>query len=73
MDDETAKAKHDGYFFTGDYAKKDKTLVAIAVIGHKELSQDVITSYSIHYTKLYECKNCVAIRTIKSNCEHMIL
>ncbi len=90
LDDETAKAKHDGYFFTGDYAKKDKdgyiwfigrkddiintfgfrvspheiervvkthddvadcvafgldiekdkTLVAIAVIGHKELSQE---------------------------------
>ncbi|ADG94646.1 AMP-dependent synthetase and ligase [Arcobacter nitrofigilis DSM 7299] len=90
LDDETAKAKHDGYFFTGDYAKKDKdgyiwfigrkddiintfgfrvspheiervvkthdkvadcvafgldiekdkTLVAIAVIGHKPLSQE---------------------------------
>ena len=90
LDDETSKAKHDGYFFTGDYAKKDKdgyiwfigrkddiintfgfrvspheiervvkthdkvadcvafgldiekdkTLVAIAVIGHKPLSQE---------------------------------
>ena len=24
LEEETAKAKHDGYFFTGDYAKKDK-------------------------------------------------
>ena len=99
LDDETSKAKHDGYFFTGDYAKKDKdgyiwfigrkddiintfgfrvspheiervvkthdkvadcvafgldiekdkTLVAIAVIGHKPLSQeeeDEILKYS---------------------------
>ena len=90
LEDETAKARHDGYFFTGDYARrdkdgyiwfigrkddiintfgfrvspheiervvkthdlvadcvafgldlaKDKTLVAIAVIGHKELSEE---------------------------------
>ncbi len=90
LEEETAKAKHDGYFFTGDYAKKDKdgyiwfigrkddiintfgfrvspheiervvktnpaiadcvafgldigkdkTLVAIAVVGHEELTQE---------------------------------
>ncbi|WP_320033888.1 aldolase/citrate lyase family protein [Halarcobacter sp.] len=90
LEEETSKAKHDGYFFTGDYAKKDKdgyiwfigrkddiintfgfrvspheiervvktheavadcvafgleigkdkTLVAIAVIGHKELTKE---------------------------------
>ena len=90
LEDETAKSRHDGYFFTGDYAKKDedgyiwfigrkddiintfgfrvspheiervvkthdavadcvafgldigkdKTIVAIAVIGHEELSSE---------------------------------
>jgi citrate lyase beta subunit len=41
LDDETAKAKHDGYFFTGDYAKKDKDGY-IWFIGRKD---DIINTF----------------------------
>ncbi len=41
LEDETAKAKHDGYFFTGDYAKKDKDGY-IWFIGRKD---DIINTF----------------------------
>ncbi len=41
LDDETTKAKHDGYFFTGDYAKKDKDGY-IWFIGRKD---DIINTF----------------------------
>ncbi|MGB5919737.1 aldolase/citrate lyase family protein [Arcobacter sp.] len=41
LDDETSKAKHDGYFFTGDYAKKDKDGY-IWFIGRKD---DIINTF----------------------------
>ena len=41
LDEETAKAKHDGYFFTGDYAKKDKDGY-IWFIGRKD---DIINTF----------------------------
>lgn len=41
LEDETSKAKHDGYFFTGDYAKKDKDGY-IWFIGRKD---DIINTF----------------------------
>ena len=41
LEEETAKAKHDGYFFTGDYAKRDKDGY-IWFIGRKD---DIINTF----------------------------
>jgi len=41
LEEETAKSKHDGYFFTGDYAKKDKDGY-IWFIGRKD---DIINTF----------------------------
>ncbi len=41
LEEETSKAKHDGYFFTGDYAKKDKDGY-IWFIGRKD---DIINTF----------------------------
>lgn len=41
LDDETAKARHDGWFFTGDYAKRDKDGY-IWFIGRKD---DIINTF----------------------------
>ena len=41
LEDETSKAKHDGYFFTGDYAKRDKDGY-IWFIGRKD---DIINTF----------------------------
>ncbi|RBQ30815.1 aldolase/citrate lyase family protein [Aliarcobacter vitoriensis] len=41
LEDETAKSRHDGYFFTGDYAKKDKDGY-IWFIGRKD---DIINTF----------------------------
>ncbi|XPV70343.1 MAG: aldolase/citrate lyase family protein [Halarcobacter sp.] len=41
LEEETTKAKHDGYFFTGDYAKKDKDGY-IWFIGRKD---DIINTF----------------------------
>ncbi len=114
LEEETLKAKHDGYFFTGDYAKrdkdgyiwfigrkddiintfgfrvspheiervvkthdnvadcvafgleieKDKTIVAIAVIGHEELSlkqQEEILAYSQNNLAKYKAPKRVFV------------
>ena len=33
LEEETQKAKHDGYFFTGDYARKDKDGYILVMVG----------------------------------------
>ena len=46
---------------------------SITDVFNNEGANFVITSYSIHYTKLYEKKNAIAEASIKSTCEAVVV
>ncbi|QDF28857.1 aldolase/citrate lyase family protein [Halarcobacter anaerophilus] len=63
LDEETAKAKHDGYFFTGDYAKKDKDGY-IWFIGRKD---DIINTFGFRVSP-HEIERVVKTHPLVADC-----
>jgi len=63
LDDETAKAKHDGYFFTGDYAKKDKDGY-IWFVGRKD---DIINTFGFRVSP-HEIERVVKTNELVADC-----
>jgi len=63
LDDETSKAKHDGYFFTGDYAKKDKDGY-IWFIGRKD---DIINTFGFRVSP-HEIERVVKTHPLVADC-----
>ncbi len=63
LEDETAKAKHDGYFFTGDYAKKDKDGY-IWFIGRKD---DIINTFGFRVSP-HEVERVVKTHPLVADC-----
>lgn len=63
LEEETAKAKHDGYFFTGDYAKKDKDGY-IWFIGRKD---DIINTFGFRVSP-HEIERVVKTHPLVADC-----
>ncbi|MFY9075693.1 AMP-dependent synthetase [Malaciobacter mytili] len=63
LEDETAKARHDGYFFTGDYAKKDKDGY-IWFIGRKD---DIINTFGFRVSP-HEIERVVKTHPLVADC-----
>lgn len=63
LDDETAKARHDGYFFTGDYARKDKDGY-IWFIGRKD---DIINTFGFRVSP-HEIERVVKTHDAVADC-----
>ncbi|RXJ70344.1 AMP-dependent synthetase [Halarcobacter ebronensis] len=63
LEDETTKAKHDGYFFTGDYAKKDKDGY-IWFIGRKD---DIINTFGFRVSP-HEIERVVKTHELVADC-----
>ncbi len=63
LEDETAKAKHDGYFFTGDYAKRDKDGY-IWFIGRKD---DIINTFGFRVSP-HEVERVVKTHPLVADC-----
>ncbi len=63
LEDETTKAKHDGYFFTGDYAKKDKDGY-IWFIGRKD---DIINTFGFRVSP-HEIERVVKTHNAVADC-----
>ncbi|MGB5866694.1 MAG: aldolase/citrate lyase family protein [Arcobacteraceae bacterium] len=63
LEEETLKAKHDGYFFTGDYAKKDKDGY-IWFIGRKD---DIINTFGFRVSP-HEIERVVKTHELVSDC-----
>ncbi|PLY04187.1 MAG: AMP-dependent synthetase [Arcobacter sp.] len=63
LDEETAKAKHDGYFFTGDYARKDKDGY-IWFVGRKD---DIINTFGFRVSP-HEIERVVKTNDAVADC-----
>jgi len=63
LEEETSKAKHDGYFFTGDYAKKDKDGY-IWFIGRKD---DIINTFGFRVSP-HEIERVVKTHDAVADC-----
>lgn len=63
LEDETAKARHDGYFFTGDYAKRDKDGY-IWFIGRKD---DIINTFGFRVSP-HEIERVVKTHDAVADC-----
>lgn len=63
LEDETTKAKHDGYFFTGDYARKDKDGY-IWFIGRKD---DIINTFGFRVSP-HEVERVVKTHPLVADC-----
>jgi citrate lyase beta subunit len=63
LEDETSKAKHDGYFFTGDYAKRDKDGY-IWFIGRKD---DIINTFGFRVSP-HEIERVVKTHPLVADC-----
>ncbi|PHO08620.1 AMP-dependent synthetase [Malaciobacter canalis] len=63
LEDETAKARHDGYFFTGDYAKRDKDGY-IWFIGRKD---DIINTFGFRVSP-HEIERVVKTHPLVADC-----
>ncbi|QKF81912.1 aldolase/citrate lyase family protein [Halarcobacter ebronensis] len=63
LEDETTKAKHDGYFFTGDYARKDKDGY-IWFIGRKD---DIINTFGFRVSP-HEIERVVKTHELVADC-----
>lgn len=63
LEDETAKSKHDGYFFTGDYAKRDKDGY-IWFIGRKD---DIINTFGFRVSP-HEIERIVKTHPLVADC-----
>jgi citrate lyase beta subunit len=63
LEEETAKARHDGYFFTGDYAKRDKDGY-IWFIGRKD---DIINTFGFRVSP-HEIERVVKTHDLVADC-----
>jgi len=63
LEEETIKAKHDGYFFTGDYAKKDKDGY-IWFVGRKD---DIINTFGFRVSP-YEIERVIKNHKAIADC-----
>lgn len=63
LEEETAKSRHDGYFFTGDYAKKDKDGY-IWFIGRKD---DIINTFGFRVSP-HEIERVVKTNDLVADC-----
>jgi len=63
LEDETAKAKHDGYFFTGDYAKRDDDGY-IWFVGRKD---DIINTFGFRVSP-HEIERVVKTNDLVADC-----
>lgn len=63
LEEETAKSRHDGYFFTGDYAKKDKDGY-IWFIGRKD---DIINTFGFRVSP-HEIERVVKTHELVADC-----
>ncbi len=63
LEEETSKAKHDGYFFTGDYAKRDKDGY-IWFIGRKD---DIINTFGFRVSP-HEIERVVKTHPLVADC-----
>jgi citrate lyase beta subunit len=63
LEEETAKAKHDGYFFTGDYAKRDEDGY-IWFIGRKD---DIINTFGFRVSP-HEIERVVKTNDLVADC-----
>jgi len=63
LEEETAKAKHDGYFFTGDYAKRDEDGY-IWFIGRKD---DIINTFGFRVSP-HEIERVVKTNELVADC-----
>ena len=63
LEEETAKAKHDGYFFTGDYAKRDEDGY-IWFVGRKD---DIINTFGFRVSP-HEIERVVKTNDLVADC-----